>query len=54
VEIWIPLLPASNHDVEDDDQLAHAGYQGNLFLFALGDQASIEGLENGVMSRGCA
>ena len=38
----IPLFAASDHDVENDDQLAHAGDQGDLCLFALGDQAIVE------------
>jgi hypothetical protein len=31
-KVRIPLLPADNHDVEDDDQLARAGHQRNVLL----------------------
>jgi hypothetical protein len=47
VATGIPFLAAGDHDVENDDQLAHAGDQGNLCLFA--DQATIEGLEHRVV-----
>src|ERR1700682_2267515 len=49
VATGIPFLAAGDHDVENDDQLAHAGDQGNLCLLALGDQATIEGLERRVV-----
>src|SRR6185437_9355441 len=45
----IPLLAAGNHDVEDDDPLAHACDQRDLLKFALGDQAIIESLEHRVV-----
>ena len=38
------VIAARDHDVENDDQLAHAGDQDNLWLFALGDQAAIESI----------
>src|SRR5260370_38667006 len=44
-----PFLATSDHDVENNDQLADAGDQGNLCLLALGDQATIEGLERRVV-----
>src|SRR6202040_4484847 len=49
VATGIPFLAAGEHGVENDDQLAHAGDQGNLCLFALGDQATIEGVERRVV-----
>src|SRR5690348_2322218 len=50
----IPFLPSCDHGVEDNDQLAHAGDDGNLRLFSLGNQALIVGLQDGVVERGCA
>src|SRR5207302_7531657 len=49
VATGIPFLTASDHDVEDDDQLAHAGDEGDLLLLALGNQAIVESLEYGVV-----
>src|SRR5947208_15670660 len=49
VATGVPFLAASDHDVENDDQLAHAGDQGNLLLFALCDQATIEGLQHSIV-----
>jgi hypothetical protein len=39
----ISFLPSCNHGVEDDDQLAHAGDDGNLGLFSFGKQTLIVG-----------
>ena len=44
----ILFLAASEHRVEDDDQLAHASDERNMRLLSLGNQALIEGLETGL------
>src|ERR1700739_3393843 len=54
VTAGIPFLASCDHGVEDDDQLAHAGDDGNLRLFSFGNQALIVGLQHGVVQRGCA
>src|SRR5271166_988912 len=50
----VPCLIAREHGVEDDDQLAHAGDDGDLRLFGFGDEALVVGLEHGVVLGGCA
>src|SRR5260221_4146607 len=42
-------MASRDHDVEDDDELAHAGDKRDLFLLYFGQQALIEGLEHGVV-----
>src|SRR5439155_22678508 len=37
----VPILAPRQHGVEDDDQLAHAGDQGDLGLLSLGTQPLI-------------
>src|ERR1700761_1987924 len=50
----IPFLASCDHGVEDDNELAHAGDDGNLRLFSFGNQALIVGLQNGIVQRGGA
>src|SRR5678816_1023518 len=45
----VPFLPAREHGVEDADQLAHAGHEGDLGFLALGDEALVASLEHRVM-----
>src|SRR4051794_20240452 len=47
----IPLLAALDHDVENADQLAHAGGQRDLLQFAPGEQALVEGLQGRIVPR---
>ncbi len=42
-------MSASDHRIEDDDQLAHAGNERNFRLFAPGGEALIVGLEHRIM-----
>src|SRR6478609_3975135 len=49
VKVGVPFLTARDHGVEDNDELAHAGDQGNLLLFAFGDEAAIEGVERRIV-----
>src|SRR3984893_18961532 len=49
VATGVPFLASRDHGVEDDDELSHAGDERDLRLLALGDQATIEGLEHGVV-----
>src|SRR5882757_4293786 len=50
----IPFLAAGDHDVEDDDQLTHAGDEGDLGGLSFGDQALVVVLENRVAAGGGA
>src|ERR1700743_2984864 len=50
----IPFLPSCDHGVEDDNQLAHAGNERHLRLFSLGNQALIEGFDDGIVLGGGA
>src|SRR3974390_282110 len=50
----VPFLAASDHDVENADQLAHAGNKRDLGLLSLGDQAAIEGFCDWIVLRGSA
>src|SRR3954451_19297493 len=45
----VPFLSSCDHDVDDGDELAHAGDKGDLLVLALGNQAIVEGLEDGIM-----
>ena len=45
----IPFLAARQHGVEDADQLAHAGDEGDLGFLALGDEALVASLEHRIM-----
>ena len=47
----IPCLAAGNHDVKNDDQLAHAGDERDLLFLSLGQQALVEGFEHGIVPR---
>ena len=44
----IPWLSAGDHDVEYDDELSHAGDEGDLCRLPFGDQALVVGLEDGI------
>ncbi len=46
-------MSASDHRVEDDDQLAHAGNESNFRLLALGGEALIVGFEHRIMLGRC-
>ena len=48
----IPSFAASDHGVEDDDELSHAGDEGDLCRLSLGPEALVAGLENRVAARG--
>ena len=50
----VPGLIAREHRVEDDDQLAHAGDEGDLGFLAPGAQALVVGLEHRVVLGGGA
>src|SRR5712664_4527087 len=45
----IPLLAPLDHDVENADQLAHAGDQRHLLFFPLGNQAIVKGLQDWIV-----
>src|ERR1700734_1276684 len=45
----IPLLVPFDHDVENADQLAHAGDQRHFLWFALGNQAVVKGLQDWIV-----
>src|SRR5258707_15684012 len=49
VPIGIPLLAPLDHDVENADQLAHAGGQRHLLFFSLGNQAIVKSLEDRIV-----
>ena len=50
----VPGLIARQHGVEDDDQLAHAGDDGDLGFFAPGDEALVVGFEHRIVLGGRA
>ena len=50
----VPGLIAREHGVEDNDQLAHAGDEGDLGLLAPGAQALVVGLEHRIVLGGGA
>ena len=41
----VPRFAGADHGVEDGQQLAHAGHEGDLGQFARGDQPFVEGLD---------
>jgi len=48
----VPGFTGSNHGVEDSQELAHAGDDGNLLGFACSDEAVVELLDDGIESDG--
>jgi len=48
----VPGFTGSDHGVEDGQELAHAGDDGDLFGFAGGDEAVVELLDDGIESDG--
>lgn len=44
------MFPVSEHGIEDGEELAHAGDQGDLFEFTRRDEARVEGPEDRVMT----
>ncbi len=50
----VPGLIARQHGVEDDDQLVHAGDDGDLGFFAPGDEALVVGFEHRIVLGGRA
>ena len=48
----VPGFGGSDHGIEDGQEFAHAGDDGNLFGFACGDEAVVELLDDGVESDG--
>ena len=50
----IPFLAARQHGVEDADQLAHAGDEGDLGFLASGDEALVASFEHRIMLSCCA
>src|SRR6266516_1254189 len=50
VAIGVPFLATRDHDVENADQLAHAGDQRHLLFFSLGNQAVVDGLHDWIVS----
>src|SRR4029077_8542490 len=51
---WIPFRAARQHGVEDADQLAHEGDEGDLGFLALGDEALVASLEHRIVLGRCA
>src|SRR5262249_2896258 len=43
-----PASAVAQHRIEDDEQPAHAGDEGDLLAFALGEEALIEGGDGGI------
>ena len=48
----VPRFARFDHGVQDSQQLAHAGYEGDLFWFACSNQAIVEDLDHWVVTRG--
>jgi len=48
----VPGFTGSDHGVEDSQELAHAGDDGDLLGFAGGDEAVVELLDDGIESDG--
>src|SRR5207237_7468951 len=48
----IPVFPTLNHRIEDHQELAHAGNQGNLLRLASSEQTLVEGADDTVMRDG--
>src|SRR5882757_5797724 len=50
--VWIPGLVVSEHGAEDGHDLSSHSDEGDLWLLAVGNEALVEGLEDGIGAAG--
>ena len=48
----MPRAAVADHGVEDDEEFAHGGGDGDFVGFVLGDEAVVEGFDDGIVPYG--